>query len=316
MGTTGSSSGLHIHFEVRTTDGQTLDPNDFKLGSNAILPSKINGLPNFLGVSTEGPLDYDEGDTIQLTNATPSTLDKGIYKINSPVVDSRTVVVKNTASTPKFYIDTNNNNIFDVGEQELGSDILSASFSQDEALQDVSLSQTWNLVSFNATNDITLTTKDVADQAALTGLKMEMASYDTDKWTISAIKKEGNINAFYGNQYNLVPGHAFFLKTDSEGIYYNSGQIFNNVSKELALNIGWNFFSFSKDVIGSTSLTSYTLLDKCKATGITCTLFSDYNGQLENTVLVKDIYFGKDYPLITNKGYILKVESNPGTIKF
>jgi murein DD-endopeptidase MepM/ murein hydrolase activator NlpD len=321
MGSTGSSSGRHVHFEIRTnSDGFSLNPGDFKCvgtscgGLNALSPLNENlGLPNYLGVTTEENNDFAEGP-INLTDANTNPLSRGIYKLETPVSTSRNLIVKDALSTPRFYVDKNKNNKFDTGEQELGSSIVGAKFTQIAALQDVSLNQVWSLVSFNSTSNTTVTTRDIADQATLSGLNVQMASYDTDLWTISALKKEGIVNAFYGNQYNLVPGKAFFLKTDVDGIYYNSGQLFSNINKELNVDIGWNFFSFSKDVIDSATLTSYKILDKCKEAGIVCKIFSDYNGQLDNTILVKDIYYGKDYPLIPNKGYILKVES-AGTIK-
>jgi len=321
MGTTGSSSGTHVHFEIRANKGGILNPSSFHCngtGCNymAFAPGQgANSYQNFLGVSTDESPDSTDG-ALQFTDPNASALGQGVYKLSSPVVASKNVVVKDAASTPKFYIDTNKNNKLDPEELVLGANIVNAQFSQVASLQDVALGPTWNLASFNAINDTTLTTKDIAQQADLSGIKLEIASYDTDKWVISALKQEGNVNSFYGNEYNLIPGKAFFVKTDNTSVYYNTGTIRTNINKELNLDLGWNFFSFSQDVLDADPISSFTFLQKCQAANIGCTLFSDYNGELDNTVMVKDTLYGKDYPLVANKGYIVKVDANPGKISF
>jgi hypothetical protein len=216
--------------------------------------------------------------------------------------------------TPRVFLDKNKNKTLDAGDTTLGNKMLNVEFKQVGGLQDVHLNTNWNLVSFNSLAANSTTTKDLAQIAELSGLNLEMASYESDKWVISALKEEGNVATFYGNEYILVPGRAFFIKTSPTGIYYHTGEMFSNINKELSLQIGWNFFSFSSDVIDTIKPTSYSLSGKCKAAGIGCSLFADYNGQLDNIVLVKEIFYGKDYSLVANKGYILKVDANPGKV--
>jgi hypothetical protein len=318
MSSTGSSSGPHVHFEVRTIAGTIISPSGLRCTGDGcsimgFMPGS-NSYPNFLGLATDELPDFYEGD-IDLTDQRPLTFNQGVYEFASPVGNTTGLIAKQDALKPTIFIDSNGNNKADEGETKLASGALE-NLTQIEGLQDIRLNDTWNLIVFKASSPSIVTTKDLAKLAELSGMHLEIASYDMDRWNISTIKQEGSEMVFYGNEVNILPQRAFFIRSSAPGTYYHSGEIPTATGDQLELQAGWNFFSLSSAVIEKNAPSSYSILQACNANGISCSLFSDFNGQLENPVIYRGEFYGKDYKLEAGKGYVLKVESNPGTISF
>ncbi len=317
LGNTGSSSSEHIHFEIRAKGGANpTNPDGFKcIGSKCSFAQNIanTNYPNILGEESEQHAIFNTDYDISKST---SSFGKGIFSSTSTLLNIDRLVVSNDAFIPEFFIDNNNNSRHDNDETVIDARYLSIDFNKNQAIEDINLNPSWKLISFNAVNSEIKTTEDLARQASLSGIKTELASYLTDKWDIAALKETGSFDEFYGNYFSLQPGDAYFVRSDIDSTYYNTGEIIKNINKELELNSGWNFFAFSQDVLDASNVTSYIVLDKCKQAGLVCSMFAGYNGQLEDAVVVKDIYYGRDYELKANTGYIIKVENSGGKLLF
>jgi hypothetical protein len=113
---------------------------------------------------------------------------------------------------------------------------------------------------------------------------------------------EDNKEVVFGNDFTLVPGEGYFVRTLEPGIASLKGKEFQS-SVPISISIGWNLISIQ----ATKEYTAKSFLDFCQAEGLNCSELSKYlDGSYKSVVEQNGTTFGNDFDLLDNEGYFVK----------
>jgi hypothetical protein len=141
-----------------------------------------------------------------------------------------------------------------------------------------------------------------------------ITTYRSNKFiTYSArLDQDGVLNT-YGEDYNILPGEAYFVKSLSNiDISLKGNKIIGG--QEIMLENGWNLTGiYNSDKL---AYKGFEVLKQMNTGGIEADILSRWQeGNYQNIILQNNIQYGNDFSVYPNEGYFIRVK-NRGSGKF
>lgn len=271
--------------------------------------------PGITPLPSVGPFGNRQDDSIAsvlgVSDAKSTiTYASGVYEIDGANNTKTTIYISSDNVQVKFFLDTNGNSIHDNNEVILDGQSITVKLNKKEELSEYKLINGWNLVGLDLVSDkwksAALLMKELnSDNLSPT----HISTYQNGKWSIytQRINEAGQVVTF-GEDFNILPGKAYFVKTEKSGTLSLTGQKYA-ASVPLDIVNGWNLLT----VQSSTQYKASTFLDKCSSSGANCDSLARYDSGLYD-IVVKDsgVLFGNDFNLNTKSGYFLRVKDGGG----
>ncbi|KXK26994.1 MAG: hypothetical protein TR69_WS6001001018 [candidate division WS6 bacterium OLB20] len=262
------------------------------------------------GESRNGSDDVTAVQNVLGAANTTSPVQPGVYNVVISGVKSQSVIITAENVSVAFFLDANGDGIKQETEEYVDSAIFEISLEKQEDVITYSLNEGWNLIGFPIVSENWTKASQLLRHINRAGVGVtHIASYDSSGWKIysARVNGDGEIVEF-GEDYNLVPGHALFIKSQQVGAFNLTGRKF---AEPVPLNLerGWNLIS----VQSPAEYTAGSLISKCEAANMSCDTVSRYEaGRYENVVKDAGTLFGLDFNIITTRGYFVRVKDGQG----
>lgn len=247
---------------------------------------------------------------------TSKDLEQGVYAITVRGSARTRNFTKTDDNAVVFFADENDNGVLDPGESVLSPHELeykyNISYSKIADVFKLVLQEGLNLVSFpvSFTNEQGEEIKKASELllylnsqgASITTL----ATYRDGVFLTYVIRGEES----YGDDFNVLPGEAYFLISHTEGVFLYSGNLVEN-SLEIYLRPGWNLVNIYNSQ--KPSFTGFNVLEQMKASSLNATTLSKWeDGKYSSIVDEEGNQYGYDFNVYPTRGYFVRVESGEG----
>ncbi|MEP7104048.1 MAG: fibronectin type III domain-containing protein [Candidatus Dojkabacteria bacterium] len=242
----------------------------------------------------------------------PEKLSKGTYTIFIPGYKNAEFAVYNNNVTMKYFEDTNGDGIKQADEQYVDLKAYTVTVSKLSDLTLYRLQTGWNLIALNFISTGFDTASDLAKEINRQGVNaVQISKYDNGNWIHYVYRvNEAQQAEEFGNDFTLVPGEGYFVRTINPGIISLKGQKFTS-SVPINLNLGWNLASIESP----TQYKAIDFINKCQTDGALCTTISRFqSGVYESVVQFDNKFFGNDFDLNDTEGYFVLNTSRNTTI--
>lgn len=316
----GDSVNCHYTFDYVPSDAGT-SPSSFS--TSVQMARCVNGSaehlynkntfdcpsPNGINGSTFSPVKKVYAQPIP-DIIDPTELSKGTYQIVVPGYKNVQLAVLNNKVSIKYFGDKNSNGIKDSSEDYIDPKTFTISVSKLTDLTTYTINTGWNLIALNFVSKDFSKASDLIKEMNNQGVgAVQISKYDNGNWVhlVYRINEEGNAEVF-GNDFNLVPGEGYFIRSIGNGVVVLKGQKFTS-SVPLSLDIGWNLTA----ILSPIDYTANSFITKCIADGAGCTTISRFDsGVYDSVVKFDDKFFGNNFDIQDTEGYFVL---NKGTSK-
>ncbi len=265
----------------------------------------IGTLKKFLGRAEVIGNDMVLGeDTMVLTT--------GEYVITGDGIEATTITVTEEEVEVVFFEDLNGDGIQQEDEEDVSSSLLSIELNDVAETVNYDLDAGWNLLGFNFSNELNSNASALIDELNTQGLEStHLASYVDGKWMMySSRETEGGGVEYYGEDFDVIPGRGYFVKTLNPGAATFSVNTFAD-PVPIDFDNGWNLISVQGPEL---NYTAESFINKCEEESIMADTVSRFDsGLYESLVKDDEIFFGNDFNLINKRGYFVRVESGGGS---
>ena len=334
-GATGNSdSSGHLHVEVLATDDNEAgncdaerNPCEYIAGGCYRCDSRSNGVPVSSGDDLGFQVDFNTKNLMSKALAAEQWPDaskfvdnlklaEGVYKVTYGTGSKTTQFVKTNDNHIVFFSDDNDNGILDENEYILSPAEAqyeySVSYAKVADSFKLTLTEGFNLVAF----PIIFTDgngKDISKASDLIDFLNEggaqitsIAAFRSGKFIIYT-NRNGEV---YGDDFNILPGEGYFLKSLSDGVFLYSGKKVEN-SLEVQLYEGWNLVNIYNS--NKTSYSGFNILKQMKQQSINSIAISKWEDSRYYTIASQDGKdYGNDFKIYPTRGYFVRVESGNG----
>ena len=244
-------------------------------------------------------------------------IEPGVYTLKIEGNQELNLVVTGEYTRLDYYADSNGNGRKDANEVKISADEVQRQATKIADLERYNFIPGWNYIPINLQTGKTSTTT-LLDQLRLSGTGItEIAVYKEDKWVTYSLKTDNNFYDKYGQPFKIESGKGYYLKSPKNSVFYLTGKRVDDANKSLQLDAGWNLVSFGKELIKRNELTAQKVLQKCLDNAIDCELMARLNNnQYELLEFKNSKYYGKDFDLLSDEAYLIKVKSKSGKIDF
>lgn len=336
-GATGNSdSSGHLHVEVLAGGDKEAGNCDAESGKNPCeyiaggcyrCDSRANGVP----VSNENDLGFQVDFNIKnlMSKALAAEqwpdaskfvdnlkLAEGVYKVTYGTGSKTTQFVKTNDNHIVFFSDDNDNGILDENEYILSPAEAqyeySVSYAKVADSFKLTLTEGFNLVAFpiifTDTNgeDISKASKLINYLNDKGAQITSITAFRSGKFLVYA-NRDGQE---YGEDFNILPGEGYFLKSLSDGVFLFSGKKVEN-SLEIQLYEGWNLVNIYNS--NRASYSGFDVLKQMNSQSINAVAISKWEDSRYYTVASqngKD--YGNDFKVYPTRGYFVRVMSGNG----
>lgn len=298
IGTIGASGAdwQHLHFEVRN-GGVAYDPCIYfscSTDSSTILNNSLMFQSNAQGFENEsGQNDYIE-------------VEKGKYDITG-FVNNEIYIEEDGILL--FYEDINGDKTFNVDEPVLSNSEMESKnirVTRESDIQSFDLEIGWNSISFPIylSGENEEVTKASRLQELLKSQDVEVThiiKYSNGNFVNYSVRENENNEEFiYGDDFNIIPGEGYFIKSYSKGTITLEGRKIEGTNVTYKKNPGWNLVGIVVDDIDTKVYieqnNNVTVISKWES------------GIYNNLINIDNNFYGNHYPLYPNKSYWVKVE--------
>lgn len=272
----------------------------------------ISTLPMIMQKANAQEID---NDTLTFSTGIIDVLESGTYTFDSNeydfgINDIEFYLSDGEAGRIVLFEDTNKNGVRDDGEGVI-SDVKTVQLNKTKTIEKYDMSEGWQIISLtHFSKDGVRTAKDLLNSInAQGGIASHIFTYRQGKFYLFSMRENGQ---YYGNDFNLIPGQAYFVRNYKSTRYFLSGQ---RIAEPLSVNInpGWNLVSiFNPDKV----YTAVEILSQMNNSGLDIKTLSAFDSGKYNSILVNnDEVYGQDYPIDEKSGYFVKSNSS-GTIEW
>ncbi|MFS8130544.1 MAG: SPOR domain-containing protein [Candidatus Dojkabacteria bacterium] len=242
----------------------------------------------------------------------PALLSKGTYSIVIPGFKNAEFSVLNNNVTVKYFDDINSDGIKESNEPYIDPTQYTVTLAKLSDLSAYELNAGWNLIALNfASADFTKASdliKSINNQGVAA---VQISKYDSGNWIhfVYRLNEQGAIESF-GNDFTLIPGEGYFVRTLDNGIVQFKGQKFTS-SVPINLSTGWNLAA----ILSTIDYTANSFITKCNTLGAECTTISRFtDNTYESVVKLNNQFFGNNFDLKDTEGYFVLNKSANKTI--
>ena len=336
-GATGNSeSAGHLHVEVLAGDDNEAgncdaesrrNPCEYIAGGCYRCDSRANGVPvsNQNDLGSQG--DFNIKNLMSKALAAEQWPDaskfvdnlklaEGVYKVTYGTGSKTTQFVKTNDNHIVFFSDDNDNGILDENEYILSPAEAqykySVSYAKVADSFKLTLTEGFNLVAFpiifTDANDKEISkASDLIDFLNEGGTQItSIAAFRSGKFIIYTNRNGEE----YGDDFNILPGEGYFLKSLSDGVFLYSGKKVEN-SLEVQLYEGWNLVNIYNS--NKTSYSGFDILKQMSQQSIKGIAISKWEDSRYYTIASQDGKdYGNDFKIYPARGYFVRVESGSG----
>ncbi len=267
-------------------------PNDAQ-GQNTKLPRLTNLIPK-VSAQAAPPLP-------QTIN--PEDLEKGVYVITIPGYKNVEISILYGNLKLKYFVDSNGDGVKQTEEEYLDLSDYEVSVAKTSSINTYQLDKGWNLVGLNfVSEDLSTASKLLRELIRQNVESVQLTKYDSGNWIhfVMRISDKGEIIT-YGNDFTLVPGEGYFLRTLNEGAVSLAGNSFTS-NVPVSFVPGWNLISIQT----IQQYTAQSFLEFCNTQSLNCESISRFVDGLYDTVVKKESkYFGNIFNIEDTKGYFV-----------
>jgi len=336
-GATGNSdSSGHLHVEVLAGDDKEAGNCDSESGKNPCeyiaggcyrCDSRANGVPVSNQNDLGSQVDFNIKNLMSKVLAAEQWPDaskfvdnlklaEGVYKVTYGTGSKTTQFVKTNDNHIVFFSDDNDNGILDENEYILSPAEAqyeySVSYAKVADSFKLTLTEGFNLVAFpiifTDANDKEISkASDLIDFLNEGGAQItSIAAFRSGKFIIYT-NRNGEV---YGDDFNILPGEGYFLKSLSDGVFLYSGKKVEN-SLEVQLYEGWNLVNIYNS--NKTSYSGFDILKQMSQQSIKGVAISKWEDSRYYTIASQDGKdYGNDFKIYPTRGYFVRVESGNG----
>ncbi|MEO6728389.1 MAG: fibronectin type III domain-containing protein [Candidatus Dojkabacteria bacterium] len=277
--------------------------------------SNIDGQYKYCTVGTQGSL-FNIAKKVHAQPVPevidPILLSKGTYRILVPGYKNAEFSILNNNVSVKYFQDDNGNGIKEESEKYIDPSSYQITVAKLSDLTTYTLQTGWNLIALNFIASDLDQASELAKAMNEQGIAVvQVSKYDNGNWVhyVFRVTDSGNSENF-GNDFKLVPGEGYFVRSLSPGVISLKGQKFTS-SVPINLDLGWNLASIQT----TTDYTANTFIDKCNSLGANCTAVSRFTDNVyESVVKFQDKFFGNNFNLKDTEGYFVLNKSGNKTI--
>ncbi|HPM14214.1 MAG TPA: hypothetical protein PLK49_02315, partial [Candidatus Dojkabacteria bacterium] len=328
------SSG-HLHVEALAGGDKEAGNCDAESGKNPCeyiaggcykCDSRASGVP-VTGTSSPDSMDFKMKNLMSKVLAAEQwpdaskfvddlALAEGVYKVTSGSGSKTTQFVQTNDNHIVFFSDDNGNEILDEDEYILSPAEAeykySVSYSKVADSFKLTLTEGFNLVAFpiifTDTNgeDISKASKLINYLNDKGAQITSITAFRSGKFLVYA-NRDGQE---YGEDFNILPGEGYFLKSLSDGVFLFSGKKVEN-SLEIQLYEGWNLVNIYNS--NKASYSGFDVLKQMNSQSINAVAISKWEDSRYYTVASqngKD--YGNDFNVYSTRGYFVRVMSGNG----
>jgi hypothetical protein len=204
----------------------------------------------------------------------------------------------------KYFEDLNGDGKKQANEKYLDPKEFSIKVASKDKLFTYEFETGWNLIGLKFINPNLDSARELTKTLYRQGIPaIQVSKYDNGNWVHFVYRlDEDNKEVVFGNDFTLVPGEGYFVRTLEPGIASLKGKEFQS-SVPISISIGWNLISIQ----ATKEYTAKSFLDFCQAEGLNCSELSKYlDGSYKSVVEQNGTTFGNDFDLLDNEGYFVK----------
>lgn len=247
---------------------------------------------------------------------TSKDLEQGVYTVTVGTSARTRNFIKTDDNEIVFFADENNNGMLDLDESILSPYELeykyNISYSKIADVYKLVLQEGLNLVSF----PVSFTNEEGDEIRRASELLPYLNSQGATITTI-ATYRDGIFLTYvdraeeqYGEDFNILPGEAYFVISLSQGVFLYSGNMVEN-SLEIYLRTGWNLVNIYNSL--KPSYTGFNLLQQMKNASLEATTLSKWeDGRYTSIVDSDGNQYGYDFNVYPTRGYFIKIENGEG----
>lgn len=260
------------------------------------------------------PSNNAENGNVSVTSES-GLLDPGSYKVEGTNVTTKEFTISEPGKIVYFQ-DLNGDGIKQENEPLYDGDVasLNVQFNKISEVQSYNMTTGWNLVSFpiymrgEGTSKITKASELISQLNAGGVNSTHIVAFRAGKFLTYSFRKDdkGN-NVTFGEDFSIMPGEGYFIRTYAPGIFIVSGKKIEN-AQQIQVDNGWNLVGIYNS--NKLSYKGFEVLNQMNGAGIEADILSKWeNGLYQNVVVQSEKQYGNDYSVYPYQGYFVRVKN-------
>lgn len=255
-------------------------------------------------------------EIVQIANET--VFEAGRYSVEGVNITTKEISLE-AEGVVEYFQDLNKDGIRQDDEPLYNGDVrsLNIKFSKIAEAQSFKFELGWNLVSFplymrgDATSNVAKASELLKELNNAGIVSTHVVAYRLGSFVIFSAREGGASS--YGEDFSILPGEGYFVKSYSEGLLVLNGKKIEN-SQEIMVDNGWNLVGIYNS--NKLNYKGFEVLRQINSAGVQADILSKWDsGMYYNIVLQNNLEYGNDYGVYPYEGYFLRV-SNRGVGKF
>lgn len=255
-------------------------------------------------------------EIVQIANET--VFEAGRYSVEGVNITTKEISLE-ADGVVEYFQDLNKDGIRQDDEPLYNGDVrsLNIKFSKIAEAQSFKFELGWNLISFplhmrgDATSNVAKASELLKELNNAGIVSTHVVAYRLGSFVIFSAREGGASS--YGEDFSILPGEGYFVKSYSEGLLVLNGKKIEN-SQEIMVDNGWNLIGIYNS--NKLNYKGFEVLRQINSAGVQADILSKWDsGMYYNIVLQNNLEYGNDYGVYPYEGYFLRV-SNRGVGKF